>query len=264
MNITNMYVPSWNKSRKETYPMKAEYIVVHNTYNSATAMAEASYMCGNSNWTSFHDVVDEYRIVHCIDHNRNAWHCGAVYGNRHSIGIEIARSTASKDLFLNSEKNAAEYVAYLLKKYNWGIDKVKTHQSQSGKYCPHKTLDLGWNRFINMVKNYLNGKESSNYGWIHDSNGWWFKNKDGSYPKSGFAKIYDHWFYFNDKGYMLTGWIKHNNNWFYMNQNGIMHIGWLKYNNNWFYFNSKGYMLTGEHKIDGKTYLFNDKGYLKS
>ena len=34
--------------------------------------------------------------------------------------------------------------AYLLKQYGWGIDKVGTHEMRSGKYCPHRTLDLGW------------------------------------------------------------------------------------------------------------------------
>ena len=50
------------------------------------------------------------------------------------------------------------YVAYLLKQYGWGIDRVKKHQDWSGKYCPHRTLDLGWERFLNMVNSYLGGQ----------------------------------------------------------------------------------------------------------
>jgi N-acetylmuramoyl-L-alanine amidase len=52
----------------------------------------------------------------------------------------------------------------LLKQYGWGIDKVTKHQDYSGKYCPHKTLDLGWQRFVNMVKeelDKLNGTTTS-------------------------------------------------------------------------------------------------------
>ena len=33
--------------------------------------------------------------------------------------------------------------------------KVKKHQDWSGKYCPHRTLDLGWKRFLNKIEKYL-------------------------------------------------------------------------------------------------------------
>lgn len=151
-------VPAWNRGKKQTYSMNPEKIVVHNTYNSASAKAEASYMVGNANWTSFHSVVDENAVYECIPFNRNAWHCGATYGNRHYIGVEIARSTASPELFMKAEDNGAKYIAGILKKYSWGIDRVVTHQMCSGKYCPHKTLDLGWNRFVNKVRMYLGFK----------------------------------------------------------------------------------------------------------
>lgn len=29
------------------------------------------------------------------------------------------------------------------------------HQDFSGKYCPHRTLDLGWERFLNKIRTYL-------------------------------------------------------------------------------------------------------------
>ena len=67
---------------------------------------------------------------------------------------------------------AAEYIAYLLKKYGWGIDKVTKHQDYSKKYCPHRTLDLGWQRFLGLVKMYLNSEVQ-----VNDSS---TKNNDGS------------------------------------------------------------------------------------
>lgn len=75
-----------------------------------------------------------------------------------SIGIEICYSRSGGDRFIQAERLAAEYVAYLLKQYGWGIDRVKKHQDWSGKYCPHRTLDMGWQRFLNMVQEYLGGK----------------------------------------------------------------------------------------------------------
>jgi len=29
---------------------------------------------------------------------------------------------------------------------------------RSGKYCPHRTLDLGWQRFLNLIKTYMNNE----------------------------------------------------------------------------------------------------------
>ena len=37
------------------------------------------------------------------------------------------------------------------------MDRVTKHQDYNGKYCPHRTLDLGWDRFLKMVEAHLNG-----------------------------------------------------------------------------------------------------------
>ena len=155
MQITNVTCPSSKYSLKCPYSMTPEYITVHNTYNDASAMSEISYMLGNNLTTSFHAAVDDTRVVTGIPFNRNAWHSGDGgngTGNRKSIGIEICYSKSGGDRFIAAEKLAAKYIAMLLKQYGWGIDRVKKHQDWSGKYCPHRTLDMGWDRFLNMVK----------------------------------------------------------------------------------------------------------------
>lgn len=160
MQITNVNCPEDKYSIKCPYPMTPEYITVHNTANDASAMAEISYMLGNNLKTSFHAAVDDYRIVTGLPFNRNGWHSGDGgngTGNRKSIGIEICYSKSGGERFEQAEKLAAEYIAYLLKQYGWGIDRVKKHQDWSGKYCPHRTLDMGWERFLNMVRSYLDG-----------------------------------------------------------------------------------------------------------
>ena len=47
-------------------------------------------------------------------------------------------------------------------------------------------------------------EESS--GWIQDSQGWWYRRADGSYPASCWEMIDEQWYYFNGKGYRTTGW----------------------------------------------------------
>ena len=160
-------VASSKYSVKCPYSMKPKYITIHNTSNSAPAQNEISYMKNNNNSTSYHVCVDEKYVIQAIPFNRNAWHAGDGAngtGNRYSIGIEIARSTGDINLFKQAEQNCAMYVAQLLKNYGWGIDRVKRHKDWSGKNCPHKTMELGWQRFLNMIQaelNKLNGKTTT-------------------------------------------------------------------------------------------------------
>ena len=164
MQITNVKCPTNKYSIKCPYEMKPEYITIHNTYNDASAMAEISYMLGNNLKTSFHVAIDNYRVVTGIPFNRNAWHAGDGRGNGNmkSIGIEICYSKSGGQRFEEAEELCAEYVAMLLKQYGWGIDRVKKHQDWSKKYCPHRTLDMGWNRFLDKIRKYMNIKPVDN------------------------------------------------------------------------------------------------------
>ena len=146
-------------SIKCPYSMTAEFIVVHNTANDATAENEVAYMIGNKNQVSFHYAVDDQEVVQGIPINRNAWACGDGAngkGNRKGIQVEICYSKSGGTRFDQAEKNAAHFIATLLRERGWGIEKVKKHQDFSNKYCPHRTLDKGWNGFIQMIKSYLN------------------------------------------------------------------------------------------------------------
>lgn len=136
------------------YAMNPTRIVVHNTANDASAANEISYMIRNDNEVSFHFAVDDKEVIQGIPLDRNAWHAGdggSGTGNRYGISIEICYSKSGGERFIKAEKLAAKFIAQLLKERGWGIDKVTKHQDYSGKYCPHRTLDMGWQRFLNMV-----------------------------------------------------------------------------------------------------------------
>ena len=151
---------------KDKYAIKCPYtrtptrVVIHNTANDAPAANEISYMRYNDLEISFHYAVDDVNIVQGIPENRNAWASGDGHGkgNMEGIHIEICYSKSGGKKFDKAEQNAAEFTASLLKKYGWGIDKVTKHQDYSGKYCPHRTLDMGWQRFLDMVQGYLDGE----------------------------------------------------------------------------------------------------------
>lgn len=148
---------------KDKYAIKCPYtrtptrVVIHNTANDAPAANEISYMRYNDLEISFHYAVDDVNIVQGIPESRNAWASGDGHGkgNMEGIHIEICYSKSGGKKFDKAEQNAAEFTASLLKKYSWGIDKVTKHRDYDGKYCPHRTLDRGWQRFLSMVKRYM-------------------------------------------------------------------------------------------------------------
>lgn len=161
MNIVQNLVSQDKYNIKCPYTMTPTRIVVHNTANDAPARNEISYMIGNNQEVSFHYAVDDKEVVQGIPENRNAWHAGdGEYGkgNREGVAIEICYSKSGGDRFIQAEKNAVDLIVSLLKKYNWGVDKVTKHQDYNGKYCPHRTLDMGWDRFIKMIEAKLNNK----------------------------------------------------------------------------------------------------------
>ena len=164
MNIVKNLVSTSLYYCKCPYSMNPTRIVVHNTANDASARNEIQYMINNRNEVSFHYAVDDKEIVQGIPENRNAWHAGDGgngVGNRQGIAIEICYSKSGGARFDAAEALAAKFIASKLKEKGWGIDKVTKHQDYSNKYCPHRTLDKGWQRFLNMIQVELGQTTSS-------------------------------------------------------------------------------------------------------
>ena len=165
VNIVKQIVPESKYNIKCPYKMTPTRIVVHNTANDATARNEIAYMTNNDYETSFHYAVDDKEIVQGLPENRNGWHAsdGNGKGNREGIAIEICYSKSGGDRFIKAEQNAVDLIVDILKRYGWGIDKVTKHQDYGNhKYCPHRTLDMGWDRFLKMIEAKLEVKPISN------------------------------------------------------------------------------------------------------
>lgn len=165
VKIVEKLVPQSKYSIKCPYTMTPIGITVHNTANDASALNEISYMTNNNYEISYHYAVDDIQAVQGLPLNRNGWHAsdGANgTGNRKTIAIEICYSLSGGARFDKAEENAAELIAFLLKEYGWGIDRVKRHYdyAPNKKYCPHRTMDKGWDRFLNMVRSKMGGSET--------------------------------------------------------------------------------------------------------
>lgn len=161
--ITNL-VPQKKWDIKCPYAMNPKYIVVHNTANDASARNEIQYMITNNNQVSFHYAVDDIEIVQGILEDRNAWHAsdGANgEGNRNGIAIEICYSKSGGERFDQAEVNAVPLIVELMAKYNIPIENVKRHYdfAPDHKYCPHRTMDKGWDRFLGMVRVAMDGED---------------------------------------------------------------------------------------------------------
>lgn len=164
VKIIQKLVPTSKYSIKCPYEMIPEGITVHNTANDASAVNEITYMNRNDYEISYHYAVDDIQAVQGLPLNRNGWHAsdGANgFGNRKTIAIEICYSLSGGARFDKAEENAAELIAQLLQEYGWGIDRVKRHYdyAPNKKYCPHRTMDKGWDRFLNMVRSKMSGSE---------------------------------------------------------------------------------------------------------
>ncbi len=197
MKIIQNLVPQSKYNIKCPYTMVPEFIVVHNTANDASARNEVQYMINNNSSTSFHYAIDDKEIVQGIPENRNAWHAGDGTngpGNRKGIGIEICYSKSGGRRFEEAEKLAAKFIAYKLNEKSWGIDRVKKHQDFSGKYCPHRTLDMGWQRFLDMVKSELDKlkgvDKNTPSSWAKEAWEWAKKEgiTDGTNPKDSITR----------------------------------------------------------------------------
>ena len=147
------------------YSMEPIGITVHNTGNCVSARNEISYMLSNNNEVSYHFAVDDIEAIQGIPLDRNAWHAGDGNGpgNRSTIAVEICYSTADDEsLFAEAEENAALLCAMLCRDYGWTTDNVKRHYdyAPNHKYCPHKTMDWGWERFLAKVQEYMDELEA--------------------------------------------------------------------------------------------------------
>lgn len=140
-------------------------VTIHSTGNlSSSPRGERNWLNNSTNkrLAAWHYVVGEGLVIQAIPENETAWHCGNATGNNHSIGIEIVESGDRCKVLTT----AAEFVADLLKKYGWGIDKLKRHYDWTGKICPRILIDpahikgsMDWNWFLKTVEAILEGGE---------------------------------------------------------------------------------------------------------
>lgn len=142
-------------------------ITIHSTGNdTSTPEGERRWLDNpeNTRDASWHYCVGEKKVICALPEEEESWHCAVTDGNRHSISVEIVES-GNRALVLNT---AAEFVADTLKRYGWGVDRLKRHYDWNGKNCPRILIDkalikdnLNWNWFVKTVEEYLKPEEAN-------------------------------------------------------------------------------------------------------
>lgn len=170
MNIVKKLCPRERYGIKCPYEREPDRIVVHNTANDAPAVSEISYMINRPEEVSFHFAADDREIVQGLPLERNAWASGDGLGagNLRGIHVEICYSKSGGERFKRAEENAAELIAGLLRERGWDISRVTKHQDYDGKYCPHRTLELGWERFLGSIEKYMGREKVMDYNTFRE------------------------------------------------------------------------------------------------
>ncbi|WP_105618461.1 peptidoglycan recognition protein family protein [Vallitalea okinawensis] len=151
-------IPISNKTSRPQYPMNPTSITVHNTGNSnkgADAEVHTEYVDDTTSYVSWHFTVDDKQIIQELPINESAWHAGdGTYGkgNRSSIGIEICEQEGID--WARARSNAVKLIVWLFNNVE-SIQNVVPHKEWTGKYCPHKILDEGWELFVDDIKKYF-------------------------------------------------------------------------------------------------------------
>lgn len=150
-NITDV-----NRTVKQSREIK--YIVVHYTENKGdTAYNNTKYFKTVRRGASAHYFVDENEVWQCVEDKDVAWHCGtngkyyhADCRNANSIGVEMCNSMSKNEVV---ERNTAELVRYLIKKYKLNSDRILRHYDVTHKQCPLTMINEGeWQKFKDSLK----------------------------------------------------------------------------------------------------------------
>ncbi len=141
LNISLDLIPVGSSNRPGTR-LQPTHITIHNTANAAQgadALMHARYVKSadaRARQVSWHFTMDDKRCVKHLPTNEVGWHAGR--GNSKSIAIEICEHQGIDQNQAN--ERASLLAAVLMFQLNIPLEHIVTHQSWTGKHCPHVLL----------------------------------------------------------------------------------------------------------------------------
>lgn len=75
-------------------------------------------------------------------------------------------------------------------------------------------VNLGYVDYSNKATTLPTPKDD----WVFDkeSNQWWYRYADGTYPKAQWLELNGKWYYFDNAGWMVEGWLEYKGDWYYL------------------------------------------------
>lgn len=140
-------------------------IIIHYVGNAgSSAIANRNYFENLKNthktYASSHYIVGlNGEVIRCIPDDEVAFHSGSYSENRKSIGIENCHPNVDGKFNEQTYNALVELCAELCKKYNIGINNVKTHNMITGKNCPKYYVEHeeAWEQLKQDINNKING-----------------------------------------------------------------------------------------------------------
>ena len=257
-------------------------IHAHSTGNrNSTAQNEADYHLRREVTSGFFShVVGNGRVMQVGPVNQGAYDVGGGWNAETYAAVELIESHSTQEEFMEDYRLYIQLLRDLADEAGLpktldssDLEGIKTHYyctyhqpyNESDHVDPYPYLakwGISREQFKHDVEHGLDFKE----GWQKNSKGWWYQNKDGSYPTDKWQLVKDEWFFFNSEGYCLINqWLKRDGKWYWLDYRGAMATGWKKINNEWFYFKEDGSMATGWVKYYNKWYYLNtNNGFMES
>ena len=141
-------------------------IIIHYVGNAgSSAIANRNYFENLKNthktYASSHYIVGlNGEVIRCIPDDEVAFHSGSYSENRKSIGIENCHPNVDGKFNEQTYNALVELCAELCKKYNIGINNVKTHNMITGKNCPKYYVEHeeAWEQLKQDINNKINGE----------------------------------------------------------------------------------------------------------
>lgn len=228
---------------KETLIVTVELKPVAGKHDSPDDAEWVGFPYGLGEWTPVKGI-DAYALMLYRDGQR-IWESERVTGTQFDFFPYMDRPGTYEFRVRGVAKDSAQE-AYIVPT-DWMISdeqNIDWDETPAGWY--------GWNQSTL-------GQSAPEFGWQKDSEGWWYKNPDGSYPRDTWAALDGKWYLFDYRGYMLKGWQMKDQHWYYLSDNGDMQTGWFQDGRQWYYLGDSGAAAIGWNTIDGSTYYMNDQ-----
>lgn len=255
----NTYHGSYNRTKRPGGLGSIKYFVVHYTGGTGSAKNNCIYFATANRKASADFFIDKngpiWEYNNILD-GYYTWHCGDGGGKRgianaNSVSVEVV--SGGEDFTAAQVRALGDLYAHICSVLGRKLEVVR-HYDASRKSCPAPYV--GASKWAALRESTLNGAGR----WVRESKGWWWRNPDGSWPRSCWQRIGGAWYWFDSDGYAVHDcWRSLGGCWYWFGGScAAAESEWAKIGGKWYWFDSKCAAAESEWvKLDGYWYWFD-------